>query len=84
VDVDIVNLSACGDGSITVNASGGNGTLLYAIVPANTSPAGLYSATNTLTITDAMATANPSGYDVYVVDNNNAPAICLSRKKILS
>lgn len=76
VDVDIVNLSACGDGSITVNASGGNGTLLYAIVPANTSPAGLYSATNTLTITDAMATANPGGYDVYVQDNNGAPAIC--------
>ncbi|WP_350290778.1 T9SS type B sorting domain-containing protein [uncultured Croceitalea sp.] len=76
VDVDVSALSACNDGLITINAVGGNGTLLYAIVPANTSPTGLYSPTNTLTITDAMATANPGGYDVYVQDNNGAPAIC--------
>ena len=76
VDVDVTDLSACNDGVITVNAAGGNGTLLYAIVPANTSPTGLYSTTNTLTITDAMATANPGGYDVYVQDNNGSPAIC--------
>jgi len=74
--LDIVDPSACGDGTITINATGGNGTLLYAIVPANTSPTGLYSTTNTLTITNAMATANPSGYDVYVQDNNGAPALC--------
>ena len=69
-------LSACADGLITVNATGGNGTLVYAIVPANTSPAGLFTTTNTLTVTDAMATANPGGYDVYVQDNNGAPSIC--------
>jgi gliding motility-associated-like protein/uncharacterized repeat protein (TIGR01451 family) len=76
VDVDMVKLSACGDGSITVNAAGGNGTLLYAIVTANTSPLGFYTTTNTLAITEAMALANPSGYDVYVQDNNGAPALC--------
>lgn len=76
VTIDVTELSACNDGLITVNASGGNGTLLYAIVPANTSPTGLYSTTNTLTVTDAMATANPSGYDVYVQDNNGTPAMC--------
>lgn len=76
LDVDITPLSACGDGLITANATGGNGTLLYAIVPANTSPAGLYSVVNTLTVTEAMAIANPAGYDVYVQDNNGAPAIC--------
>ncbi|MFS4467369.1 T9SS type B sorting domain-containing protein [Maribacter sp. 2210JD10-5] len=75
-NVAIVEPSSCGDGSITVNATGGNGTLLYAIVPANTSPSGLYSTTNNLVITNAMATANPSGFDVYVQDNNGAPAIC--------
>jgi gliding motility-associated-like protein/uncharacterized repeat protein (TIGR01451 family) len=74
--INLVELSACGDGSITANATGGNGTLLYAIVPANTSPTGLFSTTNTLTITEAMATANPAGYDVYVQDNNGTPAIC--------
>lgn len=76
VDIDIVKLSSCGDGSITINALGGNGILLYAIVPANTSPLGLYTTTNALTVTDAMASANPSGYDVYVQDNNGTPAIC--------
>ncbi|CAM4149733.1 T9SS type B sorting domain-containing protein [Zobellia roscoffensis] len=76
VSVDVVDISACNDGSITVNATGGNGTLVYAIVPANTSPSGLYSTTNFLTITSAMATANPTGYDVYVLDNNGASPSC--------
>ena len=76
VDVVVTELSACNDGLITVNATGGNGTLLYAIVPANSSPAGLYTTTNTLTVTDAMATANPGGYDIYVQDNNGSPALC--------
>ena len=78
VDVDVTELSSCNDGMITVNAAGGTGTLLYAIVPANSSPAGFYSAANTLTVTEAMATANPSGYDIYVQDNNGAPAFCTS------
>ena len=76
VDVDVTPLSACNDGVITINATGGNGTLLYAIVPANTSPTGLYSTTNTLTVNTADAIANPGGYDVYVQDNNGSPAIC--------
>ncbi|WP_276168635.1 T9SS type B sorting domain-containing protein [Zobellia alginiliquefaciens] len=76
VSVAIVDISACNDGSITVNATGGNGTLVYAIVPANTDPSGLYSTTNFLTVTSAMATANPAGYDVYVLDNNGASPSC--------
>jgi gliding motility-associated-like protein/uncharacterized repeat protein (TIGR01451 family) len=76
VDVVVTALSACGDGLITVNASGGNGTLLYAIVSANISPLGFYNTTNTLTVTEAMATANPLGFDVYVQDNNGASPIC--------
>ncbi|MDT0622140.1 T9SS type B sorting domain-containing protein [Croceitalea vernalis] len=78
VDVDVTALSACNSGLITVNATGGNGTLLYAIVPANSDPTGLFTATNTLTITEVMATANPGGYDIHVQDNNGAPAICTS------
>ncbi|WP_400071265.1 T9SS type B sorting domain-containing protein [Zobellia russellii] len=76
VSVEVVDISACNDGSITVNATGGNGTLVYAIVPANTDPSGLYSTTNFLTVTSAMATANPAGYDVYVLDNNGASPSC--------
>ncbi len=75
--VDVDALSACSDGLITVNAVGGNNTLLYAIVPANTNPAGFYTASNTLTVTEAMATANPAGYDVYVQDNNGTPGLCI-------
>ncbi len=76
VDVAITALSACSDGAITANATGGNGTLLYAIVPANTSPAGLYTTSNSLIVTEAMAIANPAGYDVYVQDNNGASPTC--------
>ncbi|WP_149304838.1 T9SS type B sorting domain-containing protein [Pareuzebyella sediminis] len=76
VDVVTEEISSCGDGSITVNATGGNGTLRYAIVPANTVPTGFFSATSTLTVTDAMATANPAGYDVYVEDNSGSPSLC--------
>src|SRR5690606_38085832 len=52
--VDVVAVSSCADGSITVNATGGNGTLVYAIVPAGLDPTGLFTTTNTLTITNAM------------------------------
>ena len=70
VSVDVLAVSACADGSISVNATGGNGTLVYAIVPAGSDPTGSFTTNNTLTITNAMATANPAGYDVYVRDNN--------------
>jgi len=76
VSVDTENVSSCADGTITVNATGGNGILVYAIVPANTDPTGLFTTTNTLTITNADATANPLGYDVYVRDNNGVSHLC--------
>jgi gliding motility-associated-like protein len=50
--------------------------LLYAFVPVNTSPAGFFAATNAFTVTEAMARANPAGFDVHVQDNNGSPAIC--------
>ncbi|WP_423998428.1 T9SS type B sorting domain-containing protein [Maribacter sp. IgM3_T14_3] len=70
VDLNITPLSSCNDGSITINATGGNGTLEYAFVPADDNPAGLYGSTNTFTVTAAMAAANTAGYDVYVQDNS--------------
>ena len=76
VQVDAVDVSSCTDGTITVNATGGTGTLVYAIVPANTSPTGLFVTGNSLTVTNAMATANPAGFDIYVHDNNNVAPIC--------
>ena len=76
VSVETVHVSSCADGSITVNATGGNGTLVYAIVPANSDPTGLFTTTNNLVVTNAMATANPAGYDVYVQDNNGISYLC--------
>ncbi|MBO0591260.1 T9SS type B sorting domain-containing protein [Cellulophaga sp. E16_2] len=76
VTTTVLDVSSCNPGSITVNATGGNGTLVYAIVPANTDPTGLYTTSNSLTVTNAMATANPAGYDVYVLDNNGVSSLC--------
>lgn len=76
VTIDVTEVSSCADGEIQVQATGGNGSLVYAIVPADTDPTGLFVASNSLAITDAMATANPSGFDVYVQDNSGAPALC--------
>ncbi|HUH47043.1 MAG TPA: hypothetical protein VLZ54_07835, partial [Arenibacter sp.] len=79
--VDVLAISSCADGLITVNATGGNGTLVYAIVPAGADPEGSFTITNTLTITNAMATANPTGYDVYVRDNNGVGSLCFFDQK---
>ncbi len=81
--LDVVDISACNDGSITVNATGGNGVVFYAIVPANTSPSGLYSTTNSLTIDNATATANPAGYDVYVLDDSGTGSCAFVQEDII-
>ncbi|MDT7828895.1 T9SS type B sorting domain-containing protein [Pricia sp. S334] len=81
--VDVTDISACNDGQITINATGGNGTLVYAIVPASTSPSGLYTTTNSLTVTNAMATANPAGYDVYVLDDNGSGTCSFLQEDII-
>lgn len=76
VSIDIDEISSCNDGTITVNATGGDGSYVYAFVPANTSPTGFYGASNTFTVTNAMATANPAGFDVYVQDNGGTAPVC--------
>ncbi|SDD73369.1 gliding motility-associated C-terminal domain-containing protein [Pricia antarctica] len=81
--VDVLAISACNDGSITVNATGGNGILVYAIVPANTSPSGLYTTTSSLVIDNAAATSNPAGYDVYVLDDNGSGTCAFVQEDIL-
>ncbi len=70
--VDVVDISSCADGGITVTASGGDGSYEYAFVPTTTSPAGLFSTTNTLTVT----AGNDGVYDVYVRDNSATAPFC--------
>nr|WP_297784280.1 T9SS type B sorting domain-containing protein [uncultured Allomuricauda sp.] len=70
--VDVVDVSTCADGSITVTASGGTPALEYAFVPPTTDPTGLFSATNTYTVT----AGNEGTFDVYVRDNSATVPYC--------
>jgi gliding motility-associated-like protein len=70
--VDVIDLSTCGDGSITVTASGGDGSYEYAFVPTTTSPAGLFTPANTFAVT----VGNDGVYDVYVRDNSAVIPFC--------
>ncbi|MGI9552175.1 MAG: beta strand repeat-containing protein [Aurantibacter sp.] len=70
--VDVVDITTCADGSITVNASGGDGAYEYAFVPTTTSPAGLFTPANTYAVT----AGNDGTYDVYVRDNSATVPFC--------
>ncbi|MEM9646871.1 MAG: SprB repeat-containing protein [Bacteroidota bacterium] len=70
--VDVVDVSTCADGSITVTASGGVPNLEYAFVPTTTSPTGLFTTTASFTVT----AGNEGVYDVYVRDNSATVPFC--------
>lgn len=70
--VDVVDISTCANGSITVTAAGGVPNLEYAFVPTTTSPTGLFTTTNTFTVT----AGNDGDYDVYVRDNSATVPFC--------
>ncbi|NAY91684.1 T9SS type B sorting domain-containing protein [Muricauda sp. JGD-17] len=70
--VDVVDVSTCADGSISVTASGGTPVLEYAFVPTTTDPTGLFSTTSTFTIT----AGNEGDYDIYVRDNSATVPFC--------
>ena len=71
------DVSNCADGSLNITATGGTGTLVYALVPANTVPnSGDFGTNNSFTITNAIALANPSGFDMYVRDNSGNTSFC--------
>ena len=73
VDVDVVNVTSCADGNITVNATGGTPVLVYAFVATGTAVQDSdFSATSSLMITSATV----GDYDVYVRDNNGTSPTC--------
>lgn len=77
VNVTETDVSSCADGAIDVSASGGNGTLVYALVPDGSTPTSSdFVTTSNFTIDDATASSNPSGFDLYVRDNNGAADYC--------
>jgi gliding motility-associated-like protein/uncharacterized repeat protein (TIGR01451 family) len=67
--IDIVDVSACADGSITVTPSGGLGTYVYAFLPTGTAVQDSdFAAANSFAVTNATI----GDFDVYVRDNNSA------------
>ncbi|UII77634.1 T9SS type B sorting domain-containing protein [Flagellimonas sp. HMM57] len=70
--IDVVAISTCADGSITVTAPAALTNLEYAFVPTTTSPSGLFSSSNTFAVT----TGNDGDYDVYVRDASTVNAYC--------
>lgn len=71
--VDVTDISSCGDGNITVTASGGDGNLAYAFVPTTTPVTAVdFSSTSSFTV----AAADAGSYDVYVWDNGAADPHC--------
>jgi gliding motility-associated-like protein/uncharacterized repeat protein (TIGR01451 family) len=68
-----VDITACADGSITVNAQGGDGNYRYAFLPAGTVVLDThFAAANSYTVTSG----NSGNYDVYVRDNGGIDPRC--------
>ncbi len=71
--VDVVDISTCNAGTITVTASGGDGNFAYAFIANGTTvSAADFGASNTFNVT----TGNDGDYDVYVWDNNAVDPHC--------
>ncbi len=71
--IDVVDVSSCADGSITISASGGDGNYAYAFLPTgSTVQDSDFAAANVFTITSG----NAGDYDVYARDNNGTSPYC--------
>lgn len=71
--IDIVDVSTCADGSITVNAIGGDLNYVYAYVPTSDVVADTdFSSSNTFAVTSLTA----GDYNVYVRDNGGVLPRC--------
>ena len=71
--VDVVDVSACATGSITVTPSGGLGTYAYAFLPTGTTVQDSdFNTTDNIAITNATI----GDYDVYVRDNGAIAPYC--------
>ena len=69
----IQDISSCGDGSITVTASGGDTNYSYAFLPTGTAVQDTdFGAANAYTVTSG----NAGDYDVYIRDNGGTAPYC--------
>lgn len=71
--VDVVDVTSCADGSITVTATGGDSNFVYAFLTNGTTVADSdFGASNTFTVNAASA----GDFDVYVRDNSGTAPYC--------
>jgi gliding motility-associated-like protein/uncharacterized repeat protein (TIGR01451 family) len=71
--IDVVDVSACTDGSITITPSGGLGTYAYAFLPTGTAVQDSdFTATDNFTVTNTTI----GDYDVYARDNGATTPYC--------
>lgn len=74
------DVTACGNGSITVNATGGDSNFVYAFLPTGTTVLDThFAAGNTFTVTSG----NAGSYDVYVRDNGGVNPRCEYMETVL-
>lgn len=71
--VNVVDVSACADGTITVTPNGGTGTYVYAFLPTGTPVQDSdFGAADNFTVTNTTT----GDYDVYVRDNGSTDPYC--------
>jgi len=75
----VVPISACAEGSITVNALGGDGNYAYAFVLSGSTPViSDFGASNSIT----LPVGDEGAYDVFVRDNNAAMPSCVFQETV--
>ncbi|WP_422860107.1 T9SS type B sorting domain-containing protein [Flagellimonas sp. S174] len=71
--VDVVDVTSCGNGSITVTPTGGDGSYSYAFLTTGSTVSDSdFAAPNSFVVTSG----NTGGYDVYVRDNSGTAPYC--------
>ncbi len=71
--VDVIDVSACADGRITINASGGDGNYAYAFLITGTTVQDTdFAASNIFTVTNVTT----GDFDVYARDKNSTSPYC--------
>ncbi|WP_435622582.1 T9SS type B sorting domain-containing protein [Flagellimonas sp.] len=71
--VDVVDVTSCGNGSITVTPTGGDGSYSYAFLTTGSTVSDSdFAAANSMVITAGIT----GGYDVYVRDNSGSAPYC--------
>ncbi len=78
-EIDVVDVSSCANGSITINASGGDGNYSYAFLTSGTTVQDSdFKAANVFAITSLTV----GDYDVYARDHNGTKPFCQFMQKV--